>query len=155
MILRPAIENDVPSLQSILRRSWLATWAPELKFETVQRFAAEDPAGHYAADKWQAFVVADEGGTLVGMFHVEGDHLHAIHLDPRRKRGRIGWLMMDEIERRIALAHRVATLEVRAFNTGAIAFYEQRGWARRRTFTDNECGEPVETFEMAKVLPTL
>ncbi|HWD28642.1 MAG TPA: GNAT family N-acetyltransferase [Rhizomicrobium sp.] len=152
MILRPARESDVPALQSILRRSWLTTWAPELRFETVQRFAAEDPAGHYALGKWADFIVADEDGTLLGMFHVEGDHLHAIHLDPKRKRGRIGSRMMDDIERRIAQTHSVATLEVRAFNTGAVAFYERRGWTRRRAYSDPECGEPVETFAMAKVL---
>jgi hypothetical protein len=45
-----------------------------------------------------------------------------------------------------------ATLEVRAFNTGATAFYLKRGWVRRRTCQDTECGEPVETFELAKQL---
>jgi len=153
MQIRPAGADDIAALKSVLRRSWLATWAPELAFETVQRFAAEDPAGHYAHDKWREFVVAEEGGVLLGMFHVEADHLHAIHLDPKRKRQGTGSLLMDEAERRISRQHRKATLQVRAFNTGAIAFYLRRGWTRQGdAYLDAECGESCETFTMVKSL---
>jgi len=151
MQLRAAAESDIPALKSILRRSWLTIWAPELAFETVQRFAAEDPAGNYAAEKWRDFIVAEEGGALLGMFHVEGDHLHAIHLDPRQKRRGVGSVLMDEVERRIALTHPEAALEVRAFNTAAIAFYKQRGWVQRgAAYADAECGEFCETLKMVK-----
>lgn len=151
MQIRPAAASDIPALQSILRRSWLATWAPELAFETVQRFAAEDPAGAYADEKWREFIVAEDGGMLLGMFHLEGNHLHAIHLDPKMKRRRIGSLLMDEVERRVAERHAEAVLEVRTFNTGAIAFYRQRGWTvRGQAYLGTECGEPCETFQMVK-----
>ena len=150
--IRAAVETDVSVLQTLLRNSWLTTWAPEIPFAGVQRFAAEDPAGSYARDKWREFIVADEGGALLGMFHVEGDHLHAIHLDPKHKRRKIGTLLMDEVERRIARDHAQATLEARCFNTGAITFYQQRGWTRRRTYMGTECGGPCETVEMVKAL---
>jgi ribosomal protein S18 acetylase RimI-like enzyme len=153
MHIRAAAQSDIAALKSSLRRSWLTVWAPELAFETVQRFAAEDPAGHYAADKWREFFVAEDGGALLGMFHVEGDHLHAIHLDPRHKRRGVGWALMDEVERRIAAGHHEAKLEVRAFNTGAIAFYRRRGWVQRgAAYADAECGEPCETLTMVKDL---
>ena len=153
MEIRAARESDIPALQSILRRSWLATWAPALKFETVQRFAATDPAGHYAIDKWREFVVAEDAGVLLGMFHVEGNHLHAIHLDPKHKRRRVGSQLMDEVERRVAEGYAVAELEVRAFNTGAIAFYRQRGWdIRGAAYPGTECGEACETYLMVKAL---
>jgi ribosomal protein S18 acetylase RimI-like enzyme len=153
MKIRPAVEADVPALVSLLRRSWLTTWAPELKFETVQRFARDDPARHYAEDTWREFMVADDDGVMVGMFHVEHDLLHAIHLDHRRKRQRIGSLLMDEIERRISAEHRIARLEALAFNVGAIKFYKQREWTENRRYQSSECGEPVETIEMVKVFP--
>lgn len=153
MIIRPARETDIPALQTLLRNSWLTNWAPHLPFAAVQRFAAEDPAGNYAKDKWREFIVAaDEDGALLGMFHIEGEHLHAIHLDWRTKRRGIGSALMDEVERTIAKNHRRAVLEVRAFNTGAIAFYEHRGWQKTRAYPDTEMGEPVETFEMIKGL---
>jgi ribosomal protein S18 acetylase RimI-like enzyme len=152
MNIRKARDGDVPALQSILRRSWLATWAPELAFAIVQRFAAADPAGSYARDKWQEFFVAEEHGQVLGMFHIAANHLHAIHLDPKHKRRKIGSLLMDEVERRIGMSHQDATLEVRAFNKGAIAFYLNRGWVQSRTYQDTECGEPVETLELVKQL---
>jgi ribosomal protein S18 acetylase RimI-like enzyme len=152
MKLRVATDADISALKSLLRRSWLVTWAPELAFETVQRFAALDPAGQYAQDKWQEFIVVEHDGVLLGMFHTEVNHLHAIHLDPKHKRQRIGSLLMDEVERRIGLNHSEAALEVRGFNSGAIAFYRQRGWLLRRAYQDTECGESVETLEMVKTL---
>ena len=152
MNIRPARVDDIPALATILRQSWLVTWAPELAFETVQRFAATDPAGSYAQDKWPEFAVADDDGKILGMFHIEAHHLHAIHLDPKRKRQGIGSRLMDEVERRIAMNYYDATLEVRAFNKAAIAFYSNRGWVTRRVYQDSECGEPVETVEMAKRL---
>ena len=152
MLLRPAVETDIPALQAILRNSWLTVWAPELKFETVQRFAASDPAGAYARDSWRKFTVAENDGGLLGLFHVGENHLYALHLDPKHKRRGIGTAMMDEIERRIAAHHPFATLEVRAFNTAAIAFYAQRGWTRQRSYMSAECGEPVLTYEMTKPL---
>ena len=102
MNIRAAVETDVPALIAILRRSWLTTWAPELRFETVQKFAREDPARRYAEEKWREFAVIEDGGIVAGMFHLEGDTLNAIHLEPKRKREKIGTLLMDEIERRIA-----------------------------------------------------
>lgn len=153
MEIRSAVEADVPALVSILRRSWLTTWAPELPFTAVQRFAEDDPARHYAESTWREFVIVEDGGVVAGMFHVEGNNLNAIHLDPKRKRQGIGSRLMDEVERRIGANHRTATLEVRTFNTGAIAFYKQRGWTERRRYQATECGAPVETIEMIKMLP--
>jgi len=150
--LRVASEGDVPALQTLLRNSWLTVWAPALSFPTVQRFAAEDPAGTYASERWRDFTVADEDRALRGMFHVEGAHLHAIHLDHMARRRGIGSLLMDEAERQIARVHPEATLEVLDFNEGAIAFYRQRNWRVVRAYAGSELGEPVATLEMRKTL---
>ncbi|MFZ0247429.1 N-acetyltransferase family protein [Candidatus Binatus sp.] len=151
MEIRSATEADLSALIPLLRGSWLTTWAPELPFAAVQRFAADDPARHYAESMWREFVVAEDGGALVGMFHVKGNWLNAIHLDPKRKRQGIGSRLMDEVERRISAPHREARLEVRAFNIGAIDFHKQRGWTEQRRYEGKECGEPVETIEMIKL----
>lgn len=102
---------------------------------------------------WREFAVAEVGGELVGMFHLQDNCLNAIHLDPKCKRQGIGSRLMDEAERRIASRHREARLEVRAFNKAAIAFYEKRGWMARRTYQGDECGEQIDTIEMTKTLP--
>lgn len=153
MIIRPAREADVFALQTLLRNSWLTIWAPNLQFATVQRWAAADPAGSYAREMWRLFIVADDGVMPRGMFHIEGAHVHALHVDHRHKRHRIGSLLMDEAERRIAAAgHNEATLETDTFNMGAIAFYERRGWKRSAPYETLECGEPVQTCTMTKAL---
>ena len=72
MEIRRAIKTDLAALVTLLRRSWLTTWAPDLKFETVQKFAREDPARRYAETKWREFVVGEDSGIVAGMFHVEG-----------------------------------------------------------------------------------
>ena len=152
MKIRFAVEGDLPALIGLLRRSWLTTWAPELQFETVQRFAAADPARLYAESKWREFRIADDGGSVVGMYHVEGNRINSIHLEPKCKRRGIGSQLMNEAEHRIGTDHAEATLEVRSFNEGAIAFYKQRGWKACRVYQDTECGEPVETIEMTKTI---
>ena len=149
--IRAAVEADLPVLISLLRRSWLTTWAPELPFAAVQRFANEDPARLYAESRWRDFTIAADGGVLVGMFHVEGNCLNAIHLDPKRKREGIGSRLMDEVERRISAAHPEARLEARVFNVGAIEFYRRRGWMENRRYEGIECGASVETVEMVKI----
>ena len=154
MQIRPSVEADVPALVRLLRASWLTTWAPELPFDAVQRFAAEDPARLYAESNWKEFVVGADGVDIVGMFHVEKNWLHAIHLDPKRKRQGIGSRLMDEVEGRIGAQHSEARLEALSFNTGAIEFYLRRGWTERRRYPGTECGAPVETIEMVKALPT-
>jgi ribosomal protein S18 acetylase RimI-like enzyme len=150
MVIRPASDADVPALQALLRASWLTTWAPHLKPETVARFHQTDEAGTYALTCWQHFGLAEDDGAIRGMFHIDGHHLNAIHLDPALKRRGIGSFLMDEVERRISVAHKEATLEVLAFNTQAIAFYEHRAWQQGRRYETLECGERVETIEMTK-----
>lgn len=152
MLIRPAEKADVPTLTAILRRSWLTTWAPELPFAAVQVFAAEDPARIYAESMWNAFMAADVAGTVVGMCHVVDDCVAAIHVDPAHKGRGAGTLLLDAAERRIGDAHDHARLEVLAFNVAARTFYARRGWVERRRYPGTECGAPVETIEMAKVL---
>ncbi|MBV9420896.1 MAG: GNAT family N-acetyltransferase [Alphaproteobacteria bacterium] len=153
MKLRPATEADVPALESLLRRSWLSTWAPELSFETVRKWAAEDWAGAYARTQWADFLLADDNGKVLGMVHIDGNFIGALHVDHRHKRRGIGKVLMDEAERRIAAAgHDEATLETNTFNTVAIAFYEGRGWTKRHVFMGTDNGEPIETVAMAKKL---
>jgi ribosomal protein S18 acetylase RimI-like enzyme len=154
MLIRPAQKIDILALQALLRASWLTTWAPHLKPETVARFREIDDAGTYAATCWRDFVVAEENGALRGMFHIDANHLNAIHLDPMHKRRGIGTFLMDEVERRIAAHNREASLEVLVFNTAAISFYAGRGWTHRGgAYETLECGEPVDTYTMIKSFP--
>jgi len=39
---------------------------------------------------WREFFVVEDRGSLPVCFTLKGNHLHAIHLDPKRKREGIG-----------------------------------------------------------------
>ena len=150
ILLRQATERDIPALVRLLRRSWLVTWAPELPFEAVQAFAANDPARSHAESMWSSFLVAVIDDVLVGIIHVGEDCIEGLDVDPQMWGKGIGSRLMDDAERQIGQAHRSARLEVRAFNERARVFYERRGWIERRRYPGVECGSPVENIEMRK-----
>lgn len=149
--IRPAIAADRPNLIRLLQRSWLTSFAANLPFDAVQAFAREDPARQYVDTMWGDFAVADVDGTAIGMVHVIGDLVAAIHVDPNFKRRGIGAALMARAELTIFASHMRARLEVLAFNTIAQAFYRRRGWADTRRYPTQECGVPVEAIEMVKV----
>jgi ribosomal protein S18 acetylase RimI-like enzyme len=152
VVIRPANEADVAALVALLRRSWLATWAPEVPFSAVQLFVTRDPARTFAGTKWQEMTVAEIDGEVVGVLHIEENWVRTIQLAPERKRQGIGSQLMDEAEQRIRKNYPKARLDVRAFNAGAFEFYKRRGWTECRRYEGTECGAPIETIEMAKNL---
>jgi len=152
MKIRPAHETDIAPLITLLRRSWLTTWAPEVPFSAVQAFAAYDPARAFAETKWKELTIVEIDDAVAGVLHIEENWIRLIELAPELKRRGIGSRLMDEAEQRIREDYSEARLEVRAFNTGALAFYRQRGWIETRRYEGTECGAPVETVEMVKTL---
>jgi ribosomal protein S18 acetylase RimI-like enzyme len=152
LTVRTARSSDVPQLVSLLRRSWLVAWAPELPFEAVQAFAAHDPARVHAETMWPSFTIAETSGELVGAIRVVEDVLEDLHVDPNTWGKGIGSQLLEEAERQIGRAHPVARLEVRAFNRRALNFYSRRGWIEAGRYPGTECGAPVENVAMNKIL---
>lgn len=150
--IRSAETGDTKALERLLRRSWLTSFAPHLPDAAVHRFAEEDPVRTYVRAMWDQFSVADEAGEVVGMYHVYGDLIAAIHVDPDCKGRGIGSRLMDAAETEIASGFDEARLEVLAFNHSAQRFYSHRGWSERRRFSGSECGSPVELVEMRLTL---
>ena len=151
-MLRPAIETDVQALTRLCRRSWLVSWAPELPFEAVQRFAASDPARRHVEQHWRSFTVATIKGEVLGVLQIVGDSIENIEVDPKAWGKGIGSALMDAAEREIAQGHATARLIVRSFNQRARDFYRRIEWIERRTFPGTECGAPIENVEMTKSL---
>jgi ribosomal protein S18 acetylase RimI-like enzyme len=152
IIIRPAKEHDVPACVRLLRRSWLVMWAPELPFEAVQAFATADPARSHAETAWRKFLVATRSSMLVGMVQTDRDRIEALDVDPACWNGGVGSTLLHAAERQIARSYAVARLEVRSFNTRALAFYARRGWVEVRRYPGTECDSPVENVEMQKTL---
>lgn len=94
--------------------------------------------------------VAEVNGFIAGMVHVQEHTVAALHVDRIQKRCGIGSALMNYAERAIAQVADEARLEVLAFNTDAIAFYERRSWTETRRISGDEYGAPVELIEMRK-----
>lgn len=109
----------------------------------MARFDAESPVEGYVDGYLERFRVAERDGLVLGIYHLEGDHLHAIHVDVPVIGSGVGRALMDDAE-----AAGARKLEVRKFNNRARAFYAKRGWVEAEEYSDTEMGFPVQTLAM-------
>ena len=145
--IRKAQAQDRGEIGALLRQSWLENWAPHVKPESLERFHAEDPVGQYLDGYLLAMFVAISAGHVVGMAHVDGDMLHAVHV-ARVAQGRgVGSELLAHAE---AIGAR--RLEVRLFNSRAHRFYLKRGWRESRRYMASEMGTLTETIELVRQL---
>lgn len=141
--IRPARPGDSEAIKSLLDRSWRAHWAPHLDVGALARYDVAKPVNSYVDLYLGAFKVAERGGVVVGMYHLEGAMLHAIHVDTWAIGTGVGGVLMDAAE-----AEGARRLEVRAFNARARDFYLRRGWVETDDYADSEMGTPVRTLLM-------
>jgi GNAT superfamily N-acetyltransferase len=146
MRIRNAEPRDRASLHDLLTRSWLENWAPHVSAASVERFRNEDPVAGYLSGYLSSMTVAEEGGRILGMMHLVGDRVAAVHVLADAQGRGVGAGLMEHAE-----GNGGRTLEVRAFNARAIRFYEKRGWRAVRHYEDDEFGTPLETIEMVLV----
>lgn len=143
IIVRAATLLDEEPIKSLLDRSWRAHWAPHLDAGAWARYEVAQPVIGYVDAYLGQFHVAERGGVVVGMFHLEGQVLHAIHVDSWTIGTGVGTALMSVAENQGA-----RQLVVRAFNARAREFYRRRGWQEVDEFEDLEMGTPVRTIQM-------
>ena len=143
--LRPGRPEDAEPLAALLDASWCTHWAPNVLPQSIEQFDRERPAHDYAHGLVQEFIVAERGGAIVGMYHLEETYLHAIHVAPEAIGSGIGGALMKHAE-----AHGAKKLEVRSFNRNAIAFYLSRGWEKLEEVSGSEMGTPTMTIIMIR-----
>lgn len=145
VILRAGRAEDVSALSKLFFRSWLTHWGPHVDLAARTRFLEERPAEHYAQHFAEAFVVAERAGIVVGVYHLEGDFLHAIHVAVSAIGSGVGKRLMGDAE-----AKGARRLEVREFNEQAYAFYTRRGWIETGRKADTEMGFPCTSILMQR-----
>lgn len=148
LLVRPALESDLPEIARLEQACFSDAWSPELLRETLgspydRCFVAVIPGG---GERGAGDTLAE--GTLAGWCNIRvlGDEaeLMRICVSPELRRNGTGRALleagMEEMRRRGALA---ATLEVRAGNTAAVRLYEAHGFVlegcRKKYYRD-----PVE-----------
>ena len=102
-------------------------------------------------------VVAEDGGVIAGFaigYLARGRAAHVVTLDvhPDRRREGLGRALLEDLLARFSTAGaRQARLEVSTENAGAIAFYEELGFLRRRLIRDYY-SPGRDAYEMGKPL---
>jgi len=138
-------EDEIEALVALLEHSWVENWGPHVDAAGRARFADERPAKGYVEACWRDIDVAVRDGRIVGMSHLEGDYLHAIHVSSDAWGSGVGAQLMARAE-----AEGARRLEVLGFNTRARAFYARRGWRETGVSAGTEMGTPVETVAMER-----
>ncbi len=149
----PAVESDIEAVATLQFRSHTISFAEFARPEWV----ATRQIGEYL-EKWAEYIrdeekdqtvfVARENGIIIGMVSVDGPtgegefgtyaHLNGMHVEPDRRGGGIGRLLMaaaaDHIKSRDYQHTMLGCLES---NTYARKFYEKSGWRAVR-FSNEE-----------------
>jgi N-acetylglutamate synthase-like GNAT family acetyltransferase len=144
--IRGARQRDAGDIKSLLDRSWRTHWAPHLEMAALARYDAARPVEAYVDLYLDRFCVAERGDVVVGVYHLEDSHLHAIHVDSWAIGTGVGKALMAAAERDGA-----RKLEVRAFNMRARDFYLGRGWVEVDEYEDLEMGQSVRTILMERI----
>ncbi|VVD64259.1 GNAT family N-acetyltransferase [Pandoraea horticolens] len=156
IVLRDARESDAAALTSLLMQTYHTTWAPMLRPEVAAAFGSGERTQAYVQAHWNAFVVAAldvDDDSVVGMVHVAGDFVDALHVAPSQQRRGIGALLLAHAEAHMrALGHRIARLETDTFNTQSRAFYARHGYAEVAMYPDEEWDSGFTTVLLTKAL---
>lgn len=146
ILVRRARSSDSADIKALLDRSWRTHWAPHLDMGAWARYEAARPVEAYVDVYLGAMMVAERGGVVVGMYHLDDGMLHAIHVDSWAIGTGVGAALMAHAE-----AAGARRLDVRAFNARARAFYASRGWVEIDEHEDTEMGTPVRSIIMERL----
>lgn len=145
LVIRRARQDDRAPVEALLETSWLTHWGPHVDAGSVERFKREQPVVDYVEAYIEQFMLAEQTGVIAGMYHLEADKLHAIHVHVLFIGSGVGRALMDHAEQ-----HGARRLDVRAFNSRARRFYERRGWRAVAEMADSEMGTMVRTILMER-----
>ncbi len=151
--VRPARPDDDAALIAILYDTFESTWRPQVTEAAAAAFRAEDRPRAYVSERGLEFLVAERDGRVVGLVHVEGDFVNALHVRADAARTGVGAALMDVAEAAIAAAgHASARLETDTFNARSQAFYAARGYAEAGRYPDEEWSSDLTTLLLVKPL---
>lgn len=147
--VRPAAPGDLGAVQRIERACFTDPWSRDALF------------GELLADDMRLPLVAESEGEVCGFLMAwrVSDQLHVLNLAaaPAARRRGVGTALLQEAAREALAADLVEiTLEVRAGNQGARAFYRRHGFAetglRAGYYADNGEDAVIMTAATTQVL---
>ncbi|WP_322881248.1 GNAT family N-acetyltransferase [Pandoraea sputorum] len=156
IVLREAREADIDALTQLLMQTYRTTWAPMLRPEVAAAFASGERTRAYVQTHWHEFVVAvpiASDDEVVGMVHVVGDFIDALHVTPSQQRRGVGALLLAHAESKMrSLGHPLARLETDTFNVQSRTFYVRNGYREVATYPDEAWDSGFTTVLLTKAL---
>lgn len=153
MLLRNAVREDLPALESLCRSSIGMIYGNILPPDILTEWIDGDIVRDTLEAQWQEMTVAivqemnGMGEVLAGVMRIEdGNRVDLLWVDPDHHRQGIGTALLHHAEKRIACAHPLAWLTVFRENTNARAFYARMHWIEVEHFMD-EMGVAVIRME--------
>ncbi|MEY2664839.1 MAG: hypothetical protein RIT04_647 [Candidatus Parcubacteria bacterium] len=163
-----ATREDLPGMQEVFYRSWLATYPNEelgITTEDIEDRFKDSFTEECFAKRWERIqnakneelFLAKIDGVVIGVCrvvkHTDRNQLQAIYILPEYKGKGIGTLLWDEVKKVID-PNLDTVVEVATYNTPAIAFYAKLGFEDTgRRFTDErfklKSGAVIPEMEMA------
>lgn len=128
MIVRPAVEADIPVLGRIAAASYADAFATILEPAILAARDATSFADRFA-EWWPATSVAEQDGRVLGFAKVTGAHLDMLFVDPAAQNTGAGSALLAHVETK-----GVRTLECFRDNAPARRFYERKGWRLTRAY---------------------
>ncbi|MDW9354133.1 GNAT family N-acetyltransferase [Sinorhizobium meliloti] len=144
-VFRPAEPSDYDELRRFLEARWIELYSPHVLKRSVERFVREDGAGQHLHLYMGSFELALVDDCIVGSTNRCDDCITAFFVAKRYRVNGIGSCLLHNAE-----SSGGSYLEVAAFNTRAISFYQARGWSRAGTFNEDVFGTGISSLSMTK-----
>ncbi|WP_439105080.1 GNAT family N-acetyltransferase [Celeribacter marinus] len=154
MLIRDAVQSDLPAVAAIHVASWRMAYRGLLSDDYLGQPVADDLNGKWVGMDIPAediLLVAIDDNAVTGFIYVKGGkhpaYIDNLHVDPDRKRAGIGAALMKAAARTlIARGHNSAYLTVITDNAAAVDFYRKMGGAFGPKQNELLYGEPVQTY---------
>ncbi|MBY2914151.1 GNAT family N-acetyltransferase [Rhizobium leguminosarum] len=140
---RPAKSSDVSALHQLLHACWMETYGTQVSADSVKRFTDEDVVGEHLRLFIDTMQVAEVDGEIVGVINQFEEFITALSVAKAFRGNRIGFSLLHN-----AYIAGGRWLEVGAFNTSAMAFYEGCGWRKTDELVADVFGTRLAAFLM-------
>lgn len=127
--VRRAAEADAPTLESIMRASFLDSYGKMMPQTYMNSVLENDVIGMLARKKWNECFIAEDCGVPVGIMQLQGNYIAELWTHPDHQKKGVGCALLETAEecaRKKGHAH--LTLCVYGCNTSARKFYRNRGF---------------------------
>nr|MDX0162466.1 GNAT family N-acetyltransferase [Sinorhizobium meliloti] len=144
-VFRSATPSDFEELRRFVEAGWIELYSPHVPKRSVERFLAEDGSGRHVCLHLKTFEVGVINGKIIASINCCDDFITAFFVEGQFRGNGIGSCLLSNAE-----IDGGRYLDIPAFNTSALSFYERRGWSRLCEAEEDAFGTRVRSITMWK-----